>query len=135
MTFQLLIAIGTGLLFGSHVKDDSKPDLDKLQGTWILVAVESKGKEVPKDKIKVNTLVIKKDKFIVSSEGNPPREAAFTIDPTKNPKWIDQIFKNKEGKEVTRPGLYELNGDTLKFVFDKERPKELTTTPDLALSL
>lgn len=135
MTLQLLTVMATSLLFALDVKDDTKQDLDKLQGTWVLVSVESKGMELPKDKIKVNTLVIKNDKFIISSEGNPSREAAFTIDPTKNPKWIDQIFKNKEGKEVIRPGLYELNGDTLRFIFDKERPKELTTTPDSALNL
>jgi uncharacterized protein (TIGR03067 family) len=135
MRLQLLVVLGTGLLLGADDKEEAKQELDKLQGTWILTSVETKGQELPKEKIKPNTLVIKGDKFIRSSDGNPLPEATFTIDPTKKPKWIDQVFKDKEGKPVTRPGLYELDGDTLKLAFDKERPKELKTAPDSNLNI
>src|SRR5262245_21062745 len=135
MRLKLLVVLGTGLLLGADGNEEAKQDLDKLQGTWVLASVETKGQELPKEKITPNTLVISGDKFIRSSAGKPLPEATFTIDPTKKPKWIDQVFKDREGKSVTRPGLYELDGDTLKLAFDKERPKELKTAPDSNLNI
>src|SRR5438128_11378552 len=114
MIIKLLVAMCTSLFLCTDVQEETKQELAKLQGSWVLASVETKGKELPKEKIRPNTLVIQGDKFIRSSDGKPLPGATFTIDPTKKPKWIDQVFKNKEGKPVTRPGLYELDGDTLK---------------------
>jgi uncharacterized protein (TIGR03067 family) len=135
MKRQLLVVLATGLLLGADARDDAKQELDKLQGTWVLESVETKGKELPRDKIAANTLVIKGDKFIRTAGDKQLPGATFTIDPTKKPKWIDQVFTDKDGKTVVRPGIYELEGDTLKLAFDKERPKELKTAADSNLNI
>jgi uncharacterized protein (TIGR03067 family) len=85
---------------------------------------------LPKDKIGRNTLVLKGNAFIRMSGDKTLPAATFRIDPTKRPKTIDQVFKDKEGKVVVRPGIYELDGDTLRLAFAKERPKELRTSAD-----
>src|SRR5262249_34131721 len=124
MRLMMLVVLLAGLLPGADTEKETKQELDKLQGSWILESVENKGAELPKDKIAPNVLVIRGDKFITMRGEKVLAEATFKIDPTKNPKWIDQTFKNKEGKLVVRPGIYELTGDTLKLAFDRERPKE-----------
>jgi uncharacterized protein (TIGR03067 family) len=135
MTLVMLVFLAIGLLQPADVEKQVKEELDKLQGSWVLDAVETKGSPLPKDKIAHNVLVIKGDTFKSMSGEKVLNEATFTIDPTKSPKWIHQTFKNKEGKLVVRPGLYELTGDTLRLMFDRERPKELKTTPESSLNL
>ena len=135
MGLMMLVVLVTGFLQGGDAEKETRKERDKLQGSWILKSVETKGMELPKDKIVPNVLVIRGDKFITMSGGKVLAEATFRIDPTKNPKWIDQEFKNKEGKLVVRPGIYELTGDTLRLAFDRDRPKELKTTPESSLNI
>ena len=65
----------------------------------------------------------------VSIDGNVRMKAKFTIDPTKKPKTIDYtiIEGGNKGQEV--PGIYEIDGDTIKFCFSapgKDRPTDFT---------
>ena len=135
MKWNLLVVLVIGALLGANANDETDKELEKLQGTWILVSVETKGQALPKDKIVQNTLVISGQRFIPMSGGKVLREATFKIDVTKNPKWIDQISQDKDGKSAVRPGLYELNGETLRLAFDRERPMELKTTTDSNLNI
>jgi uncharacterized protein (TIGR03067 family) len=135
MGLMMLVVLVTGLLPGADAEKETKHELDKLQGSWILESVETKGVQLPKDKIAQNVLVIRGDKIISMSGEKVIAEATLKIDPTKSPKWIDQTFQNKEGKLVVRPGIYELTGDTLRLAFDMERPKELKTTPESNLNI
>jgi uncharacterized protein (TIGR03067 family) len=56
-------------------------------------------------------------------------KAKFRIDPTKKPKTIDYTMTEGPTKGKTQLGIYELDGDTVKFCFaapGKERPTEFT---------
>jgi len=56
-------------------------------------------------------------------------KAKFKIDPIKKPKTIDYTVTDGPEKGKTVLGIYELDGDTVKFCFsapDKERPSEFT---------
>ena len=133
MRLRLFVPLAVGLSLGASAPDETQQELDRLQGTWNLESVETKGKQVPKDEIMRNTLVIKGDEFIRMSWEKKQPAATFKIDPTKRPKTIDQMFKDNDGRLVVRPGIYELDGDTLRLAFANERPKELKTTSDSAL--
>ena len=69
----------------SGAQEPGKKDLERLQGTWVMVAREVDGKPVPDDKIKDTKLVIKDNKYITQVKGKN-YETAFTLDPAKKPK-------------------------------------------------
>jgi uncharacterized protein (TIGR03067 family) len=135
MRSNLVFVLACGVVMASSGKCMADDEVEKLQGTWILDSVETKGEALPKDKIARNTVVITGERFVVMNDGKVQREVTFKIDASKNPKWIDQVFPGQDGQLVTRPGLYELNGDTLRLIFDRTRPTELKTTADSNLNI
>lgn len=111
--------------FAGKPQSQSKIDLRKLQGEWIVVSLEAKGKDFTEEFSKAK-VVIEKDKMTMGS-GKDAMMADFSLDATTKPKQID--FNGV----VKVQGIYELDGDTLKICFaaaGKPRPTEFTTKAD-----
>ena len=108
--------------------DAVKEELKRLEGTWRVVAVELGGKETDREEIGPNNLLVFSGTKCSVVTGTKKRtiESTLTIDPTKNPKWIDQ---SRTSDNVTLHGIYELKGDILKvfLVSDGKRPTEFKT--------
>jgi uncharacterized protein (TIGR03067 family) len=126
------------LLSFSVTAQDAKDDLikqewEKLQGTWVLAALEVRGKVVPEDELKGATakLIIAGRKASIQ-EGTVTLEVSLTIDPAKSPKQID-IRRTPPGQEAhTALGIYRLEGDTLTICHDprgQQRPTKFKTQP------
>lgn len=140
MSRRILIFLSVSLLLGADTqKDDAvKAETKNLQGTWSVVSAEREGNKVPDDEIKKTTLVIKGDKLIARKTENTPKpeekitEMSFTLDPTKNPKWIDVTYTSGERKDESSQGIYEVKGDTLKICMSRAatRPMEFETKPE-----
>ena len=122
-----------GFVTQTAAQQPVKKDLERLQGAWIMVALEVDGKPVPEDKIKDTKLVIKDNKYITQVKGKS-YETTFTLDPGKKPKAIDMVFGEGDKKDQVLRGIYELDGDTLKICRglrpEQERPTEFGTWPD-----
>ncbi len=127
---RLLLVLAAGLLLGA---DDPKPtagsDKDRLQGTWQAVSSQNDGRDDPD--AQAHRLTFAGETFTIRRDGHVMIKGTFRIDPDKKPKTIDMILTeaprdDQRGK--TALGIYELDGDTLKWCVGRpgegERPKE-----------
>jgi uncharacterized protein (TIGR03067 family) len=108
--------------------DQSKKDLEMLQGTWSLVSMEAEGKKLPEEAYKGVKVVFEKNKMTMG-KGDKTETATVILDASKKPKWINTTAKGGDELE----GIYDLNGDDLKICLSKkrgDRPKEFITKAD-----
>jgi uncharacterized protein (TIGR03067 family) len=115
------ITLLAALVLGACGKSDIPviSDKDALQGTWIV-----KSETPAQGELKFNTIRFDGDKAITKPNGKD-YPADFILDPSKNPKEIDLLFKDPTDKDVALHGIYELNGDTLRITITK--PDDLGT--------
>ena len=130
MTTLLLGLALTVAAPGPKDKDKDKP-APKLEGTWTVEKIEGKGDNT-KDPSSV-TFTFADGKVSIQEGGRERKEEAdYTVDTTKKPAHIDIKPGKKGGKDITVPGIYEFDGDTLKICFRGEggdRPTEFKADP------
>lgn len=97
---------------------DDKPDKELIQGRWKVVSSKDGGKDDPSEGL---ILCFKNGKLTAKRSDEVKGEGSYTLDPRKNPKWIDV----KTG-DSTFLGIYELKGDTLKICHGKPGDKRST---------
>ena len=106
-------------------------DLEKLQGTWTAVSMESDGTAIPKEELKASQFVVKGDQYVL--KGKETYRGALKLDPSKQPKAINATFVDDQGKEKGKAaGIYAVEGDTLKISWrekGEERPTEFASKP------
>jgi uncharacterized protein (TIGR03067 family) len=110
-------------------QDDAKKDMTLLEGEWSMVSGEIDGQQLPDDYRKNAKRVSKDGETTVTINDLLYLKAKYTIDPAKKPKTIDYMFTGGPTKGKTQLGIYELDGDTVKFCFaspGKERPIDFT---------
>lgn len=98
---------------------DDKQDQEKMQGTWQAEKMTADGMDFPAELVKEVKFIIKGDK--INTTDSKEKDWTFKLDASKKPKTIDAT--DGDGKKMQ--GIYEFEGDTLKFCFnEKNRPKE-----------
>ena len=120
-------------------KDAGKPksDNDRVQGTWEFIAWTQGGKTIKREDFGENdgrpkSLTFMGDKLLTVMVNSGGKEVefkyAFKLDPSKKPKEID-LTPESEPRGTSGPGIYELEGDTLRFCYpgqpNEERPTRL----------
>jgi len=110
---------------------ETKNDLDKLQGHWVIVESIRDGKRTP-GQIKIERTIDGKNYTVTvqSNEGEQVLAGTLKIDPTKKPKTIDAT--RTEGPDAGKAmlGIYEIEGGRQKVCFapvGKSRPTEFTS--------
>ena len=107
-------------------------DMALLQGEWSMVAGSADGYAVPDAMLGNSKRVCKGDETTVIVGGQLIMKAKFTLDPSKKPKTVDYQVIDGPTKGKKHLGIYELEGDTVKFCFgahDSERPKDFSSKP------
>jgi uncharacterized protein (TIGR03067 family) len=127
------------LVSTSAVADEPRPLPKELQGEWVAVEVEYRGKRPPAGIVSKYKVTVKEDKLILAPL-NLQTDGKFNVegelhevrckyDSNANPKAIDMSFKNF-GEEAQMLGIYAIEGKQLKICWQhggKERPKEFKT--------
>ncbi len=110
--------------------DATKKEMAKLEGEWVMVSGEIGGQSMPEQFVKTGKRVCKGNETTTTISGRVFLKATFTIDPSKKPKTIDYTMTEGPTKGKKQLGIYEFDGDTVRFCFsapDKERPTEFKT--------
>lgn len=123
-----------GLLVGAEEKkDDAKKT--KLEGVWKAVTAVQNGREQPDGG--EHTLTFAGDTFAIARGGETIIKGTFKVDPAKKPANIDMVIKETKrdrDKDKSVVGIYELDGDNLKWCAAEpgttERPTEFKSEPD-----
>jgi uncharacterized protein (TIGR03067 family) len=130
---RLLIPVVTCSLLGAGLAPDAvKEEMAKLQGEWSMISGEIDGQAMPKEFLQGAKRVAKDDKTTVTIAGQLFMEAQFSVDPSKKPKTIDYTMTGGPTKGKQQLGIYELDGDQVKFCFaspGKDRPADFSTAP------
>jgi uncharacterized protein (TIGR03067 family) len=111
-------------------------DLDKLQGTWQVAALEIDGRAEP-GAVAAATITVRGSEFTTRGMGD---EYSGTIElvPSKSPKAFDLQFTSGPPQGKRNRGIYKLDGDTWTICLATRgdaRPKRFATRADSGLAL
>ncbi|HEV3255465.1 MAG TPA: reverse transcriptase domain-containing protein [Gemmataceae bacterium] len=114
-----------------------RAEQDALQGTWLLVAVEEKGKSLTGDQLPGSpadrTWIFQGDRLLFR-RGDVPAEASYRPDPTVSPKTVALTLVGGPERGTSTVGLYALEEDTLRLclAWHGKTPTVCTTGADSA---
>jgi uncharacterized protein (TIGR03067 family) len=104
----------------------AKPDLEILQGTWNVAALEMDGQKMPAAMLGAARIVVDGDRFQSLGMG-AVYEGKLKLDPTANPKTFDLAFTVGPESGNTALGIYSLDGDEWRICLTTrggDRPHE-----------
>src|SRR5262245_15844907 len=110
---------------------------DTIQGAWVPLTAEFGGKMFPEEVRKAIKLVVKDDKYTVTT-GKAVDQGTAKVNPAAKPKELDIVGTDGPNKGKTILAIYERDGDTLKVCYDlggKNRPTEFKTMEGTQLFL
>lgn len=135
-TAALLLAAGLPLASCGDEADPAKRELDRLQGTWQVTALEEGGEKATDSVAGQMRLVFEGDKFTFLAGDTVLMQGTAKADPAAKPKALDLASTAGRLKGQTVTGIYELDGDALKVCLGSPggaRPAEFKSGKDQPL--
>jgi len=135
----MMIGAVTLFLAGDPTKDPVQRDLERLQGTWVMIGGEEKGDVLtPREaKDEEESIVVKGDTFTCFRHGKKRETWTIRLDPKRKPAAVDLIYPDGQATEdgKTNHAIYSLEGDQFILCVSRkfnpnspeERPIKLTT--------
>jgi uncharacterized protein (TIGR03067 family) len=119
---KALIAASLILLSGFLALHAGEPasDLDRLQGTWLVVSLSEKGKPIAAKETDALEIVIDKDTFTTFEKGKIVVKYQLKLDSAKSPKHINFTYLVGDDKGKTELGIYAFEKDQIKLCLDED---------------
>ncbi len=108
-------------------------DLERLQGAWRAVRIESEGSPVPDDLAAIVRYIFDDDRVILMEGDQKTGEGVIRLDPASDPKAFDFTATEGPRKGTTVLGIYLVAGDALTICLGNERPSLFTSAGKSAL--
>ena len=111
-------------------------DLDRLQGTWRITALELDGAAM-RDGVGDATITVHGTEFTSHGMGEP-YAGSITLMPGERPKAFDLAFTAGPPQGLTNRGIYKLDGDTWTICLATRadaRPRRFATRADSGIAL
>jgi uncharacterized protein (TIGR03067 family) len=108
MRFGILALSLMVVMPGQTAQDDTKKELEKLQGSWAIAMFN--GQDIPAEAQLF--LVFNGDKYEQLNNGSVDERGTIKIDPKTKPMSIDLIITEGGDAGKTQPGVYELTDST-----------------------
>jgi uncharacterized protein (TIGR03067 family) len=125
MKLRLGLLLACSLLMAAGFRADKASDWKELTGNWQPTKIEIDGNPLPADDVKEFLIVLSEGKYSAKRSGEAIDEGKAEMDGSKTPKYLDLTASMGDQKDKLRKGIFEIKGDTLKFVIagaDKDRP-------------
>jgi uncharacterized protein (TIGR03067 family) len=118
----------------TSTQEKAAKDLERMQGTWTMQALEINGKGVPLEKLQDTMLIVKGDEYRTKIKDKELFGFRLKLDPSKDPKAVDMIQVQPDGTRKVIKGIYTFENDTFKMCRgltpEQERPNQFATWPD-----
>ena len=129
----LVVLMVTASMIAQPSRQDLvKKDLNGIQGTWKIVALEADGKQAPAEIVAMLKFVFKDD-TLTCVPGEPGfTNYKFKLDPATKPAGFAMTHADGTKQGETDKGIYALEGDRLKICFCSQArfPANLRRRPD-----
>jgi uncharacterized protein (TIGR03067 family) len=128
-----ILAVGLGAGLAAAGGDATKTDAARLQGNWTVLLMEEKGNKAPDELLQAMAVEIKGDKITVTEKGKLVVEFGYKLDASKKPGAIDLTYLSGDEKGRVERGIYQIEGDTVKFCTrekGKDRPTAFGTSKE-----
>jgi uncharacterized protein (TIGR03067 family) len=106
-------------------------DLDLLQGSWSVTAMEADGQKMPAEMLAGGRVLVQGDRFTSTGMG-VVYEGRLELDESREPRQFDMKFDAGPEKGNTNLGIYELDGDIWTICLATRgsvRPSVFASTP------
>jgi uncharacterized protein (TIGR03067 family) len=124
---------------GYLASEAEQREVQRLQGTWVMVSATSDGQTVSEERSRRFALVVQGTMHKLMTDGKVAvRGVGFEVDPSATPKQYTNIVPDGSGGRAVVLGIYKLEGDTLttcQAAPGRERPRSFDAGPGTGRSL
>jgi uncharacterized protein (TIGR03067 family) len=123
----------------SDAPDQVQEEIRNLQGTWKVIAAESRGEISSRKEIEELEVIFTGNTIHIREAGKVQERFTYKLDPSKTPRAVDFTFTEGKKKGRTDRAIYQLDGNNLKICIqenkDAPRPDAFATREGTDLSL